>query len=142
MIVPDVNVLVYAYDETAPLHGPARKWWEDVLSGCEAVGVPWVVVPAFVRLMTHPTLVENPMTVGQARAAVDAWLSCDHVRLLSPSAATLHYFFDLLAEAGTGGNLSTDAMIAALACEHGGCVYSNDRDFDRFPDVVRRNPLA
>lgn len=142
MIVPDTNLLVYAYDETAPIHKAARTWWEAVLSGAEPVGIPWIVVLAFVRLMTHPTLAENPMTVEQAGGAVRSWLAMDHVRLLSPSPATLTRFLDLLAEAGIGGNLSTDAMIAALAAEYGGCVYSNDRDFDRFATVAWRNPLA
>jgi len=142
MIVPDANLLIYAYDETAPSHSAARVWWEDALSGAEAVGVPWVVVLAFVRLMTHPALAANPMTVEQARAAVLDWLAVDHVRLLSPSATTISVFFELLAGAGMAGNLSTDAMIAALASEYGGCVYSNDRDFGRFPHVVWRDPLV
>jgi toxin-antitoxin system PIN domain toxin len=142
MIVPDTNLLVYAYDETVPLHPAARRWWEDVLSGSEPVGIPWIVVLAFVRLLTHPALVENPMTVDQARSAVMAWFDRGQVRLLSPSATTVVTFFDLLGAAGTGGNLSTDAMIAALAMEYGGCVYSNDRDFARFPGLVWRNPLT
>lgn len=54
-------LLVYAHDLTAPAHKAARKWWEKSLSGQEPVGVPWVVVLAFVRLMTHATLSENPM---------------------------------------------------------------------------------
>ena len=86
MIVPDVNVLVYAYDDTSPQHRAARRWWEEALSGSEPIGVPWIVVLAFVRLMTHPTLAENPMTVEEVRAAVASWLELDHVRLLSPSA--------------------------------------------------------
>jgi uncharacterized protein len=142
MIVPDANLLVYAYDETVPEHTRARRWWEDVLSGSEPVGIPWIVLLAFVRLLTHPALMENPMTVAQARSAVMAWLRLGHVRLLSPSAATAGMFFDLLAAAGTGGNLSTDAMIAGLATEYGGRVYTNDRDFGRFPGVVWRNPLT
>jgi toxin-antitoxin system PIN domain toxin len=142
MIVPDVNLLVYAYDETSPCHDDAREWWEGALSGHEPVGVPWIVVLAFVRLMTHPTLAENPMTVDQAAAAVRSWLELDHLRLLSPSPATIGRFLDLLAAAGLGGNLSTDAMIAALAVEYGGCVYTNDRDFDRFDAVLWKNPLA
>lgn len=142
MIVPDVNLLVYAYDETAPLHRRARLWWEEVLSGDESVGIPWIVVPAFVRLMTHPTLTENPMTIEQVREAVESWLEVDHAQLLSPSADSIERFFALLEQAGMGGNLSTDAMIGALAQEYGGCVYSNDRDFDRFQAVERRNPLS
>ena len=141
MIIPDANLLVYAYDKTAPNHRRARKWWEDVLSESEAIGIPWVVILAFVRLMTHPTLSENPMTVNQSREAVDSWLDLDHVRLLSPEMTTLDRFFELLEQADTGGNLSTDAMIAALAEEHGGKVYSNDSDFARFKRITWSNPL-
>ena len=142
MIVPDTNLLIYAYDTTAPQHSKSRKWWEDVLSGTEPVGIPWVVVLAFVRLMTHTTLSENPMTVDQSRRAVDSWLELEHVRLLSTEPTTLKRFFGLLDQAGMGGNLSTDAMIAALAQEHGGRLYSNDSDFNRFAGLTWSNPLA
>lgn len=141
MIVPDTNLLIYAYDRTAPAHRKARAWWESALSGHEPVGIPWVVILAFVRLMTHPTLSENPMSVDQARERVEEWLQCGHVRLLSPEATTFARFFDLLAAADTAGNLCTDALIAALAEEHGGKVYSNDTDFSRFPGIVWQNPL-
>lgn len=141
MIVPDVNLLIYACDSTAPAHRKARAWWESVLSGSEPVGIPWIVILAFVRLMTHPTLSENPMSVGQAQEQVEAWLRCDHVRLLSPEPTTFTRFFDLLTAAGSAGNLCTDALIAALAEEHGGKVYSNDTDFARFPGIAWQNPL-
>lgn len=81
------------------------------------------------------------MTVAQTREAVTAWLAIGHVRLLTTTPATLAVFFDLLAAADRGGNLSTDAMIAALAAEHGGCIYSNDNDFARFATVAWRNPI-
>jgi hypothetical protein len=141
VIIPDANLLVYAYDSTSPAHRAARAWWEQVLSGSEPVGIPWVVVLAFTRLMTHPTLSHNPMTVKQARAAVASWLECDHVRTLAPDEPILQQFFDLLEAAEAGGNLTTDALIAATASAHGGCVYSNDRDLDRFPHLAWRNPL-
>jgi toxin-antitoxin system PIN domain toxin len=141
VIVPDTNLLIYAYDSKAPAHRRARAWWESVLSGHEPVGLPWIVVLAFVRLMTHPTLSENPMTAAQARERVEEWLACDQVRLLSPESTTLNRFFDLLTASGTAGNLCTDALIAALAEEHGGKVYSNDADFARFPGIIWHNPL-
>lgn len=141
MIVPDAKLVIYAYDRTAAQHDPAKTWWERTLSGNTPVGIPWVVVLAFIRLMTHPTLSENPMTVSRARTAVNAWLQLDTVQLLSPTPRTFSLLLELLEQAGTGGNLTTDAMIAALASEHGGVVYSNDRDFDRFPNTVWRNPL-
>ncbi len=142
MLIPDANLLIYAYDATCPAHTRARAWLERVLSGDEPVGIPWIVVMAFVRLMTHPTLSDKPMTVEQCRSAVSGWLAVSHVRLLTPTPATIRILFDMLAAVGTGGNLTTDALIAAHALEHGARVYSNDRDFGRFPDIVWRNPLA
>jgi uncharacterized protein len=142
MIIPDTNLLIYAYDQSSESHQSARRWWEAALSGSELVGVPWIVVLAFVRLVTHPVVNENPMTVAQARQAVESWLRVDQVELLTPGRATFDYFFDFLEQAGTGGNLSTDAMIAALAMEHGGHIYSTDRDFSRFPGIKWQNPLT
>lgn len=141
MIVPDANLLIYAYDTSAPLHRLARRWWEGVLSAHEPVGLPWVVVLAFVRLITHPTLSEHPFTVRAAEAAVSQWLDCDHVQLLLARETTLQRFFSLLDEAGLGGNLATDALIAAHAEDYGATVYSTDRDFARFPGVRWLNPL-
>ena len=142
MIVPDVNVLIYAYDETTPNHAVARKWWEDILSGSEPVGIPSVVVLAFVRLTTHPALVQDPISILQAKEIIFTWLAVSHVYLLSPTTSTITLFFEILGGVGTGGNLSTDAMIAALASEYGGTVYSSDHDFARFANLSWRNPLA
>jgi len=50
-------------------------------------------------------------------------------------------FYDLLKEAGMGGNLSTDTLIAIHAREHSAVIYSNDRDFGRFPGIKWANPL-
>ena len=141
MIVPDVNLLIYAYDELAPLHNLARRWWEDTLSDTTPVGIPSIVLLAFVRLSTHPAIVQTPITIDQTEKIISSWLAVDRVRILSPSDYTFTLLFDLLRNAGTGGNLTTDAMIASLAVEFGGTVYSTDRDFDRFVDVVWRNPL-
>jgi toxin-antitoxin system PIN domain toxin len=141
MIVPDANLLIYAYDNTSPSHRGARRWWESVLSGNESVGIPWIVVVAFVRLITHPTLSEHPFTVRQAEAALRQWLDCDHVQLLVPRETTFARFFALLEEAGQGGNLATDALIAAHAEDYGATVHSTDRDFDRFAGVRWTNPL-
>ena len=142
MIVPDANLLIYAYDESFPEHGSACRWWEEVMNGEEPVGVPWVVVLAFVRVATHPSVAAAPRSVAEVRAIVDSWFERPHVRVLGTTSGTLPRFFDMLGEAGLGGNLSTDALIAAQATEWGGRICSNDRDFDRFSKVVRENPLA
>jgi uncharacterized protein len=142
MIIPDANLLIYAHDEASPSHGKARPWWEAVLSGAEPVGLPWVVVLAVTRLLTHPNVCENPLSPAQVRGIVEHWVSFPHVRIIHLSENALERFFDLLEEAGTGGNLTTDALIALHALEHSATVASNDRDFDRFAGVKRINPLT
>jgi uncharacterized protein len=142
MIIPDANLLIYAHDEAAPLHAKARAWWESALGGVEPVGLVWVVVLAFTRLLTHPTISQNPLSVAEVREMVERWMGCPSVRLLGLSDQALPRFFDLLETAGGGGNLSTDALIALHAMEHSATVFSNDRDFDRFPAIKRVNPLA
>lgn len=141
MIVPDANLLIYAYDRSSTHHKRARIWWENAMSGNEPVGIPCIVVLAFVRLMTHPTLSENPLSVDKARALVEEWLDQPHCRLLPTNVSTLNVFFDILCESGNGGNLCTDALIASIAQEFGGKVYSNDRDFERFKSIMWINPL-
>jgi toxin-antitoxin system PIN domain toxin len=142
MIIPDANILIYAHDEASPWHGKAREWREAALSGSEPVGLPWVVILAVTRLLTHPSICENPLSPAQVRGIVEEWVSFPHVRLIHLSENALDRFFDLLEEAGTGGNLSTDALIALHALEHSATIASNDRDFDRFAGVRRVNPLA
>lgn len=142
MIVIDTNLLVFAYDTHAPRHADARRWWEAALSGTQPVGVPWVVVLAFTRLLTHPTICDRPVTAGTVQGMVATWLEQPHVRLLYPGDETIQTFFLLLDSVGAGGNLTTDALIAAHAIEHAGVVYSNDRDFDRFAGLRWRNPLG
>jgi hypothetical protein len=142
MIIPDANLLIYAHDEASPSHAKARPWWEAALSGTEPVGLPWVVVLAVTRLLTHPNICENPLSPAQVRSIVEHWLGFPHVRIIHLSENALGRFFDLLEEAGTGGNLSTDALIALHALEHSATIASNDRDFDRFSGVKRINPLA
>ena len=142
MYVPDANLLIYAYDSKSPFHLRSKTWWEETLSTGQSVGIPWIVILAFTRLMTHPSLSANPMTVAQVRECVEAWLALPQVLLLVPREPTLGHVFDLLQSVGTGGNLSTDALIAAHALECGGIVLSNDTDFARFKGVRWVNPLA
>ena len=142
MILPDANLLIYAHDATAPVHHKAKAWWEAALNGRESIGIPWVVVLAFTRLMTHPQICAKPLTIPQVRQLVEQWLTRRHARIIQLSDRAPAAFFDLLEAAGGGGNLSTDALIALHAREHSATIYSNDRDFDRFPGIRWINPLA
>ncbi len=141
MIVPDVNLLLYAHDEVAPLHPSALHWWGRLLNGTERVGIPWVVAIGFVRLATHPSALAHPRSPEEAIDYLDEWFRLPHVTPLNPGRQHLTLVRRALDAAGVGGNLATDAHIAALAIEYQAEVHSNDSDFSRFPGLRWRNPL-
>ena len=141
MIVPDVNLLVYAYNDGARYHSSARLWWEGLINGSERVGIPWIVSAGFVRLMTHPRVLVNPVTPTQAVDYVSEWFRFPHVMPIDPGADHLLHFRRNLLAAGVGANLVTDCHVAAVAMEYQAEVHSNDTDFSRFPGLRWRNPL-
>ena len=141
MIVPDINLLVYAYNRDAPHHAAAKGWWEDALSSDEPVGLPWVTALGFIRLMTHGTVLERPLEADRAIAHVRSWHSRANVSVLDPGPRHLELLGRLFGHLGTAGRLTTDAHLAALAIEHQCELHSNDADFARFPGLRWRNPL-
>ena len=141
MIVPDLNLLIYAHNDGAPRHGEARRWWEGLVNGAERVGVPWAVSLGFMRLTTNRRMLERPMAPERAVDCVREWFRYPHVAPLRPGPDHLPLLREQLAHAGAGGNLVTDAHIAALAIEYGAEIHSNDADFGRFPALRWRNPL-
>ena len=142
MILPDVNMLVYAHNVTAPRHGDARLWWDALLDGTEEVGLPWVVSTGFVRVITNSRVVNPSLAPENAVDQLMDWFARGHVVPLEPQDNHLVLFRQNIAVPGSGPNLVPDAHIAALAIEYDAEVHSNDSDFGRFPRVRWRNPLA
>ena len=141
MIIPDINLLVYAHNDGAPYHEAARDWWEGLVNGSERVGVPWIVSTGFVRLMTHPRVLVQPASPDEAVDYVREWFRFRHVMPINPGVDHLAHFRRNLAAAGVGANMVTDSHIAALAMENQAEVHSNDTDFSRFPGLRWRNPF-
>ena len=142
MIVPDVNLLLYAEIDAFPQHQAARRWWENVMNGERQVGIAAVCLFGFIRLATNRRVLTDPLSVEDAIERVQRWLQLAHVVFLIPGTGHLDTAFRLLTALGTGGNLTTDVQIAAHAVEYGGEVYSNDADFSRFAGVRWVNPLT
>ncbi|MCC6588133.1 MAG: type II toxin-antitoxin system VapC family toxin [Bryobacterales bacterium] len=132
MVIPDVNILVYAYDTGAVDHPVARQWWEGILNSQTAVGLPWVSTLGFIRIVTSRRAVSNPMAVKDAVRYVRYWLDRPHVRILTPGERHAEILFGLIESLGTAGNLTTDAHLAALAMEYRAELVSMDADFARF----------
>jgi len=140
--LPDVNVLVYAVDEDSRHHATARPWLEEALSGSETVALCWNVLLGFVRVSTRPVAFERPLNAVEALDLVESWLGQPCATVVEPTARHLAVLRDLLTQAGTAGNLTSDAHLAALAIEHGAELCSYDGDFARFPGLRWTRPAA
>jgi len=141
MIIPDVNLLLYAEIAAHPLHSRARDWWEETLNGERAVGLPPVCIFGFIRISTNRRVFRDPLTTKDAVGRVERWLEQEVTTFLVPGSRHLPLAFGLLERLGTGANLTTDVQIAAHALEQQAEVYSNDRDFARFEGLRWVNPL-
>ncbi len=141
MIVPDINLLLYAYDTDSSFHDRARSWWEDLLSTPVPVGLPWAVLLGFVRLRSNRRFFAFPMAPSQALGHCRKWLQQPNVQILLPGPRHVDILESLLECPAIGSRLTTDAHLAALAIEHQAEIHSSDTDFVRFPGLRWRNPI-
>lgn len=142
MILPDVNLLLYAYHPRADEHEASRGWLEVVLSGSELVVFPWLVIWAFLRIATNPRVFERPLSAAEAAGAVSSWIERPNVQVIEPGPRHWEVLGHLLEEGQVAGPLVTDAALAALAIENGATLCTTDRDFSRFPGLQWENPIA
>ena len=105
------------------------------------MALAWAVVLAFVRVTTKPQVMAQPFSVDEALDVVDGWLARPNVVVVHPTDRHATILRELLVPFGTGGNLTTDAHLAALSIEHGAELCSSDADFSRFPGVRWHDPL-
>ena len=142
MIAPAANLLLYAYDSESPFWDRARRWWTECLNGTTPIRLTHPVVFAFLRISTMVRVFRNPLSLEEAAAEVAAWHSRRVVVTLLPDRDHHEAVIALLRSSGSaGGNLVSDAQIAALAMAHGATVHSADQDFRRFPGLRCKFPL-
>jgi toxin-antitoxin system PIN domain toxin len=142
VILIDANLLLHAKNSALSQHNATRDWLDRRLNGETPVGLPWSSLLAFLRIGTNPRIFERPLTMAQAWAQVDAWLSCEVVWTPDPTARHSEILARLLRHPGVYANLVPDAHLAALAIEHGLELCSTDGDFARFTGLRWSNPLA
>jgi uncharacterized protein len=142
VIVPDANLLLYAYDNTSTYHSAAQKWVNRTFSGTELIGLPWQVVWAFLRISTNKQIYLNPISMETAIGIVQRWFELRNVRLLAPGERHWYLLRGMLIEGGIRGARVTDAELAALTIEYGGVLHTVDRGFARFAGLRWVNPLS
>lgn len=141
MIVPDINLLVYAYNRDAPNHAAASVWWKNLMEGEQLVGLAWIVCLGFLRLMTHRKILTSPLEAHEALSHIQSWMDRPQVQILQPGPRHLQILASFSRHRLLSSALVTDAHLAALAMESQAELHSNDADFERFPGLRWRNPL-
>lgn len=142
MILPDVNVLLYAFRRDTPSHDRYRAWLEGVVNGEAAYGISPQVLSAVVRVSTHPKIFKVPSAPAEALNFCNALLRPDHAAIVHPGDRHWQIFENLCVSTGSTGNLIQDAWFAALAIEAGCEWVSTDRDYARFPGLRWRGPFS
>ena len=140
MKIVDLNVLLYALNRDSVHHAAALSWWEDAVNGDEPVGLAWPVLLGFLRLAVNPAIFPRPLDEETALRKVDNWLSLETVRVPTEKEEHWEILRGLLLKAGTAGNLTSDAHLAALAISHGAVLVSFDTDFARFEGLRWEKP--
>jgi len=141
VILPDVNILLYAFREEHADHTRYREWLRTVLGGPEPVGLSLHVLAGFVRVVTHPGIYEPPTPLDEALDFVHAVREAPACVAVEPSERCARVFEEVCRRSGVKGGQVSDAYLAAVAID-GGCVLvTADRGFARFPGLRWRHPL-
>ena len=143
MLLPDVNVLIYAHrTDGHPEHARFAAWITALATGHEpfALSVPALV--GVVRIVTNPKIFKRPSTLDEATMFIDELVRRPTARLVGPGPRHWEIVVELCRSAGATSKLVADAAHAAVAVEHGCTLVTTDADFARFRSLRWQHPLA
>lgn len=132
MRLPDTNVLVHAVNLDSPQQATAERWLAEAFDGRGGVALSWTALLGFLRIATRPGILPRPLPVESALEVLHQWLDHPSATVAHPGPRHPQLLGRLLLGAGTAGNLTNDAHLAALAIEHGATLGTFDRDFQKF----------
>ena len=141
MLLLDVNVVLATQRLDHPHHAVVREWFDDMLRRESPFTVPMLIWASFLRLTTNRRIFEVPTPRSEAFAFMAATRAQPAHLQLDPGPRHLELLRALCEEADASGDLVPDAVIAAVAKEHGCEVVTLDRDFARFTTVRHRRPI-
>lgn len=139
----DANVLLYASDESSPVHARARELVGQLADGPEIAYLFWPVVMAYLRIATHPGVFARPLSIIEAVGNIEQLLARPHLRTTGEGEAFWRSFRAVADDALPSGNLAPDAHLVTLMIENDvRTIWTRDRDFRRFPRIEARDPFA
>jgi len=132
VLMPDVNILIYAHREDEKCHEAYGKWLKSLVDGAEPFALSVLVAVGFVRIVTSSRFYTDPTPVQVALAFIEQLTSHPRCRTATPSETHLGEVIRLCRATSATGNLVADAQHAALAISQGCTWVTRDRDFGRF----------
>ncbi|MEB3070731.1 type II toxin-antitoxin system VapC family toxin [[Mycobacterium] vasticus] len=139
----DVNVLVYATDRGSPFHDKAKALVEQFLTGPDLVYLLWPVTFGYLRIVTHPGLLDAPLSPDEAARNIDQFAAQPHVRFVGEGDGFWSVYRRVADPVRPKGNLVPDAHLVALMRQHGiATIWTRDRDFRKFEGITVRDPFA
>jgi toxin-antitoxin system PIN domain toxin len=141
MLLPDVNILVYAHREDAVNHEAYRQWLTSLINSDQTYGIAELALSGFIRVVTHPRVFDPPTLLATALTFAHEVRNQPNCVIIRPGPRHWSIFTRLCIEADVKGNLVPDAYFAALAIESGSTWMTTDRDYSRFPQLSWRHPL-
>jgi toxin-antitoxin system PIN domain toxin len=141
MTIFDANVLLYGYNSDSPEHRVTRDWLEELFAGPERIGIPWLSLWAFLRISTNARAARHPFSLSEAFEIVQDLIAQPNVTIVDPGSRHVEILHAVAIESRISGSHMADAVLAALAIEHGAMLASTDRGFARFKGLRWVNPL-
>ncbi len=142
MLLPDVNVLIYAHrEDSTPEHTAYASWLTDLASGEEPFALSVLALGGVVRIVTNSRIFARPSTVAEVFDFIEELITRPQARIVGPGPKHMRIFESLCRQSGATGKLVADAQHAAVAIEHGCTMVTTDADFSRFPQVRWQHPL-
>lgn len=142
MILPDVNLLIYAYNTGDPRYAVAGSWFEELMNSSERACFCWETINGFIRISTNPAAMPNPYSLNEAHSIVRSWLASPNALFLHPTENHLDLIQRVGSKANAVGKLHSDAILAAYAVAHDATIASSDRNFRLFTGIKLLNPLS
>lgn len=139
----DVNVLLYASDQSSGHHEAAKRFLESCATSAEVFCLAWPTLMSYLRIATHSRIFAAPLAPAEALSNIAALLALPQVRAISEMDGFLDAYAHAADKTIVRGNLVPDAHLAAILFQHGvGTLYSSDRDFLKFSTLTVRDPFA
>jgi uncharacterized protein len=132
MLMPDVNILVYAHRTEEPAHAAYRTWLEELVNGPEPFALTPLTVVGFVRVVTNRKIFPVPTPIAGALGVIDDLAQQANCRWITPGANHWQEVARLCRATSASGKLVADAAHAALAISGGCSLVTRDADFAKF----------